>query len=88
MGMQWEVCVGKSVYTFGTLAASEAVNEFRAFFTAEQGRRHAGSRSRLNNRPVSTASCLSGDMRGKKECPCDSNAAATAHTWANKLLPY
>lgn len=65
---------------------SDTVNEIRAFFTAEQGRRHAGTRSRVNNRPVSTASCLSCDMRDKKECPCDENVAATAHTWANNLL--
>lgn len=48
------------------LAMSKAVNEIRAFLTAEQGRRHAGTRSRLNNHPVSTASCLSGDMREKR----------------------
>lgn len=53
------------------LAVSDTVNEIRAFFTAEQGRRHAGTRSRVNNRPVSTASCLSCDMRDKKEWPCD-----------------
>lgn len=49
-----------------TLAVNKAANEIRAFFTAEQCRRHAGSRSRLNNRPVLTASCLSGDMREKR----------------------
>lgn len=48
------------------LPVSNAVNEIRAFFTAEQDRRHAGTRSRLNSRPVSTASCLSGDMREKR----------------------
>lgn len=49
----------QGVYSLG-------LNQIRAFFTAEQGRRQAGTRSRLNNRPVSTASCLSGTWGEKR----------------------